>query len=193
MIIDLRTMSEPLADEIRKQIQIFTEQHPEVKVCTVALGGDGFHGHVAVGLDTEEHSAAFVAKYPNEQPLLGNDAFGVFCNNPWDFAYSLNEIYFPGYPDLYEMKDGEVIDYLMLNGTLVRAEENRGDEAKHIIIQEFLASVIVSLHPFAELNKTTPFRYGVCMVDGGSEFWTIDENDIIVAISKQGVNSLTGN
>jgi hypothetical protein len=112
MLIDLRKFREPLTAEIQKSLNDFSVQHSDIKVCTVGLAGDGFHGLVALFLDTPEHSAAHVKEYLKHGiGWYGEDVNGRFCNSCADFPYNILEYRLPSYPDFYQINDETLIDY----------------------------------------------------------------------------------
>jgi hypothetical protein len=169
--IDLRKLRDPLVTQIRDSLQAFASKNLTLKICTIALFGDGFHGSASLHLDTPEHSAAFVQK----TDWFGEDDQGRFCNNCWDFAHCIGEYTFRGYPDLYQNELEEPVEYINLNGTKSRSSSEEGDEGNHRIIFPFLKGILASFQPFPQLSCIEPFRVGVQMRDSTYvEFWRND-------------------
>ncbi len=86
VLIDLRKMRKPLADDIGASQRAFSSQYPNTPICTVGLFGDGFHGKASLHLDTPDHSAASVRRWAKNGPAwYGEDDQGRFDNSPCDF------------------------------------------------------------------------------------------------------------
>jgi hypothetical protein len=175
MLIDLRKIREPLADDIRKSLAAFSAQHLDTPVCTVGVFGDGFHGAASLYLDTPDHSSAFVKEWRDQGPAwYGRDSEGTFCNSCCDFPHCIGEYEFLGYPDFYEADIDAPIDYITIDGVRERVEAEEGDEGKNRIVFPFLKIVVAEFEPFRQLSRVAPFRVGVQMHDSAyKEFWTV--------------------
>jgi hypothetical protein len=183
ILIDLRKMRKPLANDIGASLLAFSSQHQDTPICTVALFGDGFHGRASLFLDTPDHSAASV-QWCVEKGLdwYGEDDQGRFCESPCDFPCLIGEYRFSGYPDLYKTgSDGPArgmhpaVDYITLEGVKVRAEAAEGNEGNNRIVFPFLRAVLASFEPFAQLSRAAPFRAGVRMLGSRLlEFWSVE-------------------
>jgi hypothetical protein len=175
ILIDLRKMRKPLADEIGASLLAFSSQYRNTPICTVGLFGDGFHGRASLYLDTPDHSAASVQRLVEDGlDWYGEDDQGRFCNSPCDFPYLIGEYRFAGYPDLYKTGSDAAVDYVTLEGAKVRAKAAEGNEGKNRIVFPFLRTVLASFEPFAQLSRVAPFRVGVRMLDSRLlEFWSV--------------------
>jgi hypothetical protein len=175
LVIDLRPYWLPLVADIERALRAFREQHADVRISTVALYGDGFHGAAHLHLDTASHSAAFVQRWAGQGGSL-QDAAGTFCRNCPDFEFAAGDFSFAGYPDFYEIAETVPLSFVSLDG--VRSppvDPDMGDEGKHEHVFALLKRVLASFGSFAALSRSTPFRAGVQMIDSRYiKFWLLD-------------------
>jgi hypothetical protein len=174
MLIDLRKLYAPLTADIRESLTTFASENAGIRICTVVLWGDGFHGKAWLHLDTPEHSAAWVEEWLKEGPgWVGGDPYGRFCNSCFEFAHHFGVYTFPEYPDFYEADDEEPAEYITLDGAKVVVEPDEGDAGKHRAIYPFLKAVLTELLPFPELRRVAPFRVGVVVGREWGEPWVL--------------------
>jgi hypothetical protein len=166
IVIDLRELREPLAADVRKSLAAFSSQHPNTPISTVALWGDGVHGTASLHVDTPHHSAAYVKEWQKKgTDWYGKDGQGPYCNNCWGMAHCIGEYRFPGYPDLSPAGIDAPVDYITLDGSRQRPEENEGELGRHRMVFPLLKSVLAEFEPFRQLCRVAPFRVGVQMRD----------------------------
>ncbi len=156
----------PFLQDISAALGTFAAEHPDTAICTVGILGDGAQDGYLLALDTPEHRDEWAASHK---------AYGeTFCSNPPDFALEQGVIQLRGYPELFRVPDEEPIDFITLDGTPIRINRDRGDEAYDEAVFPFVKAALKDLQPFEMLRRTQPFRVGVSMLASSlHEFWTM--------------------
>lgn len=174
-VIDLRTYVEPLTEFVQASVAKFVVDKPDVPAATIGLWGDGFHGWIALHVDTPEHRDEYVAKLGEKAvSFVERDKRGLYGVNGWDFPNWLGEWSFPGWPNLYNLYPDQPT-YVSLQGDPFRLDPEAGDLEKHAALFPLLVAIMKRQGDFSSLRRVAPFRAGVQTVEGSfSEYWLID-------------------
>ena len=176
-VIDLQRIRAPLIADFKEALRVFASTRPDADVSAVGVYGDGFHGWVALWLDTPEHAAAHVERWRDKGPgWFGEDENGVFNDNCPDFAHHLGDFRLSGFPDLYAIDDAERIVVVELDGRRREISAQSEDQAFHALIFPLMRQAAYVLAPYPTVRRAAPFRIVFQYIgEGACDVWTMPD------------------
>jgi hypothetical protein len=181
-VIDLRNDTAAIGAWCREGIRAFAQEYPDTVVATVALYACPWAGWLLLTLDTPEHSNSHVARWGSRGiPWIGKDEYGMFCDNPPDFAFNEWRSFecdhwraeYEGSAPLVINHDGVTVQPPTRDGQ----PGYEGDEGYNRVFHPALVASLRNVEldsGFGGVNRAAPFRLGVSMVDSRlSVFWAV--------------------
>ena len=172
--IDLRLFREPLHSFLRRSLDDFIRQYPELTVSTVALYVFPYQRVAGLCFDTPSNSQRHVEEWQLRDPYsYCEDNFGRFNHIPEDFAIpEFTDFRFSGMPSFYDVDDP--LEFIDVNGNLRNSNrKTEGDEGVNRAMFPTLKALMREFVEWSVLPRGTPFRIGVVIHDSAcSEFWT---------------------